>query len=113
MSTSDKTYKEVAPEVLHVNEPEVAYAHGTYSTIIPLQALYNRSAEEFARAVALDEAEFEDMRAHGFYAKGTPFPQQPQTDAELQSEIDAIEQEDYLDEGEYRAAISRLWNALG
>ncbi|MBQ0020420.1 MAG: hypothetical protein KBT39_07870 [Bacteroidales bacterium] len=61
----------------------------------------------------MDEAEYEDMRAHGFYAEGTPFPQQPQTASELQAEIDMIEQEEYLDETEYRTAMNRLWSALG
>lgn len=113
MHASDKTYKEVVPEVQQVSEPEVAYARSTSRSMNPMCILFNRSAEEFARAVALDEAEYEDMKVHGFYAKGTPFPQQPQTDVELQAEIDAIEQEEYLNEDEYRAAINRLWSALG
>ena len=113
MHASNKPYKEVAPEVLQVNEFEVAYASSANSNVAPQPIFYPKSAEQFARAIAMDEAEYEDMRAHGFYAEGTPFPQQPQTASELQAEIDMIEQEEYLDETEYRTAMNRLWSALG
>ena len=114
MHASNKPYKEVAPEVLQVNEFEVAYARSANSTVVSQPIFCPKSAEQFARAIAMDEAEYEDMRAHGFYAEGTPFPQQPQTASELQAEIEMIEQEEvYLDETEYRTAMNRLWSALG
>lgn len=113
---NEKKYEIHEEEAVMAKEAEAAYA-----TTVPIQGMYVVSRntnstttrnESVARILARTPEEFEDMRAHGFYAKGTPFPHQPQTWDEVWEEVDSQEEEIYLDETEANKAIERLWSVL-
>lgn len=96
-------------------------AEAAYAITAPVHAMYVASRntdpttstnESVARILARTPEEFEDMRRHDFYAKGTPFPQQPQTWDEVWEEVDNQEEEIYLDETEANKAMERLWSVL-
>lgn len=71
-----------------------------------------RSNTDIARTLARTPEEYEDMKAHDFYSKGTPFPEQPQTWEEVWKEVDNQEEEIYLDETESNKAMEKLWSVL-
>lgn len=71
-----------------------------------------RSNAEIARTLARTPEEYGDMKAHNFYSKGTPFPDQPHTWEEIWEEVDNHEEEVYLGETETNNAQERLWNVL-
>lgn len=79
-----------------------------YSVLVQRE---KRSNAEIARILARTPEEYEDMDAHNFYSKGTPFPDQPQTWEEVWDEVDNQE-EVYLDETEADKAMERLWSVL-
>lgn len=81
------------------------YRKGEYYTQEEAHAL-------IARTLARTQEEYEDMKAHDFYSKGTPFPNQPQTWDEVWKEVDNHEKEIYLDETEANKAMERLWSVL-
>ncbi len=110
-----------------VSEPEAAYAYtrdaspmkvaftldkGNIETAISAEELKQRSHAEIAKALARTPEEYEDMKAHDFYSKGTPFPEQAQTWNEVWKEVDNSEEEIYLDETESNKAMERLWSVL-
>lgn len=70
-----------------------------------------QSNAEIAKTLARTPEEYEDMKAHNFYSKGTPFPDQPQTWEEVWDEVDNQE-EVYLDETESNKAMETLWSVL-
>ena len=122
-----KKYEIQEEEPQMVNEPETAYAYtrdtshlkvaftldrGTIDTAISGEELKQRLHAEIARTLARTPEEYEDMKAHDFYSKGTPFPDQPQTWEEVWKEVDNQEEEIYLDETESNKAMEKLWSVL-
>lgn len=111
-----RKYEIPEEEVLMAKEAEAAYAitAPAYAMCVASRNTDPTTStnESVARILARTPEEFEDMRRHDFYAKGTPFPQQPQTWDEVWEELDNQEEEIYLDEAEANKAIERLWSVL-
>lgn len=103
-------------DALMAKETEAAYAmtepmHGM-SVLFRDTTPTKNANESVARILARTPEEFEDMKKHSFYAKGTPFPDQHQTWDEVWKEVDNLDEETYLDESETNTALERLWRVL-
>lgn len=107
-----KKYKTPNDEPQMANEPAVARSYESIQIAdVNVQRVINPN-EKLARTIASTSEEYEDMKAHDFYSKGTPFPDQPQTWEEVWKEVDSHEREIYLDEKETNKAMERLWSVL-
>ena len=113
-----KKYEIPEEEPQMVSEPAVAVPVEMVQQNMPV---YNysihdlrekRTNADIARTLARTPEEYEDMKAHDFYSKGSPFPDQPQTWEEVWKEVDNQEEEIYLDETESNKAMERLWSVL-
>lgn len=103
-------------ETLMAKDAEAAYAmtepmHGM-SVVFRDTTPSTVANESVAHILARTPEEFEEMKKHSFYAKGTPFPNQPQTWDEVWEEVDNQDEETYLDETESDKALERLWSVI-
>lgn len=111
-----KKYEILNDDALLAKETEAAYTmiepmHGM-SVVFRDATPSTVANESVAHILARTPEEFEDMKKHSFYAKGNPFPDQPQTWDEVWKEVDNQKEETYLDETESDKALERLWSVL-